>query len=93
VAELRLAFDERAGSESDLHLSDQLLHLVRESREGREAPRKPLRAASWRSLHAVGAQNAFVAAFHSRRRWAMSWARSSALPPSSTWRSEGSARR
>jgi hypothetical protein len=52
----------------------------------REAPHHGVHAA-------VGAQNAFVAAFHSRRRWAMSWARSSALPPSSTWRSEGSARR
>jgi Domain of unknown function DUF302 len=40
-----------------------------------------------------GAQNAFAADFHSRRRCAMSWARSSSLPPSSTWRSEGSARR
>jgi hypothetical protein len=43
--------------------------------------------------YAVGAQNAFAADFHSRRRCAMSWARSSSLPPSSTWRSEGSARR
>jgi DNA-binding IclR family transcriptional regulator len=34
-----------------------------------------------------------AADFHSRRRCAMSWARSSTLPPSSTWRSEGSARR
>jgi hypothetical protein len=41
----------------------------------------------------VGAQNAFAADFHSRRRCAMSSARSSSLPPSSTWRSEGSARR
>ena len=40
----------------------------------------------------VGAQNAFPADFHSRRRCAMSWVRSSSLPPSSTWRSEGSAR-
>jgi hypothetical protein len=39
------------------------------------------------------AQNAFAADFHSRRRCAMSSARSSSLPPSSTWRSEGSARR
>ena len=39
------------------------------------------------------AQNVFAADFHSRRRCAMSWARSSSLPPSSTWRSEGSARR
>jgi hypothetical protein len=35
----------------------------------------------------------FATDFHSRRRCAMSWARSSSLPPSSTWRSEGSARR
>jgi predicted transcriptional regulator len=39
------------------------------------------------------AQNAFAADFHSRRRSAMSSARSSSLPPSSTSRSEGSARR
>jgi hypothetical protein len=31
-----------------------------------------------------GAQNAFAADFHSRRRCAMSWARSSSLPLSST---------
>jgi hypothetical protein len=43
--------------------------------------------------YAVGAQNASAADFHSRRRCAMSWARSSSFPPSSTWRSEGSARR
>ena len=47
--------------------------------------------AGW--MLAVGAQNAFAADFHSRRRCAMSSARSSSLPPSSTWRSEGSARR
>ena len=41
----------------------------------------------------VAAQNAFAADFHSWRRSSMSWARSSSLPPSSTWRSEGSARR
>ncbi len=45
------------------------------------------------SRHAVGAQNAFAAAFHSRRRCAISCARSSSLPLSSTWRSEASARR
>ena len=45
------------------------------------------------SVAGHGAQNAFAADFHSRRRCAMSWARSSSLPPSSTWRSEGSARR
>ena len=41
----------------------------------------------------VVAQNVFAADFHSWRRCAMSWARSSSLPLSSTWRSEGSARR
>jgi len=46
-----------------------------------------------RSCHAIGAQNAFEADFHCWRRRAMSWARSSSLPLSSTWRSEGSARR
>jgi hypothetical protein len=40
-----------------------------------------------------GAQNAFAADFHSRRRCAMSSARSSSLPPSSTRRSAGSARK
>jgi hypothetical protein len=45
-------------------------------------------------VHATrGTQNAFATVFHSWRRCAMSWARSSSLPPSSTWRSEGSARR
>ena len=39
------------------------------------------------------AQNAFAAASHSRSRCAMSSARSSALPPSSISRSDGSARR
>ena len=34
------AFDERAGSERDLHFSDQLLRLVRERREGREGAEK-----------------------------------------------------
>jgi catechol 2,3-dioxygenase-like lactoylglutathione lyase family enzyme len=38
-------------------------------------------------------QSAFAADFHSRRRCAMTSARSSSLPPSSTWRSEGSARK
>jgi catechol 2,3-dioxygenase-like lactoylglutathione lyase family enzyme len=50
-------------------------------------------SASWRSRYAGGDQNAFATEFHSWRRCAMSWARSSSLPPSSTWRSEGSARR
>ena len=39
------------------------------------------------------AQHAFARDFLSPRRCAMSWARSSSLPPSSTSRSEGSARR
>jgi hypothetical protein len=42
---------------------------------------------------AFDAQKAFAADFHSPRRCAMSWARSSSLPPSTTWRSDGSARR
>jgi hypothetical protein len=62
-----------------------------------KTPRKPLTAPTVSPHHdvpaTVGAQNAFAAVFHSRRRWAMSWARSSSSPPSSTWRSEGSARR
>ena len=50
-------------------------------------------AAAERAPRQLRAQKAFAADFHSRRRCAMSWARSSSLPPSSTWRSEGSARR
>jgi hypothetical protein len=34
------AFDESAGSERDLHFSDQLLRLLRERREGREGAAK-----------------------------------------------------
>jgi energy-coupling factor transporter ATP-binding protein EcfA2 len=87
-----------ADSARDLCFSDQLLRLVRERGEFVQAPRTPLMAptvspASWRSRCAGGAQNAFAADFHSWSRCAMSWARSSSLPPSSTWRSEGSARR
>jgi hypothetical protein len=41
----------------------------------------------------IGSQNVFAADFHSRRRCAMSSARSSSLPPSSTSKSERSARR
>jgi hypothetical protein len=37
-----LAFDERAGSESDLHLSDQLLHLYANAEKVVKALRKPL---------------------------------------------------
>ena len=69
--------EESAGSVARTARSDR-------SRDAIEAPDRHAR---------VGAQNAFAADFHSRRRCAMSWARSSSLPPSSTWRSEGSARR
>ena len=50
-------------------------------------------AGSDRRLRVVRTQNAFAADFHSRRRCAMSSALSSSLPLSSTWRSEGSARK
>ena len=57
------------------------------------AGRADLCALGRRSQLASPTQNAFAADFHSWRRCAMSRLRSSSVPPSSTWRSEGSARR
>ena len=55
-------------------------------------PKNPL-AGRAHPARTIGSQNVFAADFHSRRRCAMSSARSSSLPPSSTSKSEGSARR